>query len=675
MEEKPTYDELGIRLKKLEAEILERDRSIEELERIFNLSNDLIGSGNLDGYFTKINYAFEKILGYTEKEFLENPFIFFIHKEDVERTKQTLVSAAAGKGDIFIENRYKCKDGSYKWLEWKVISIFQENKFYTVGREITQRKQAENALHESEERFRTLFTNSEDGMIVADVETRKFIYVNPAICKLLGYTEDELTQMEVIDLHPKESLENTLSEFEAQAKGDKNLAKNILFLKKDRTIIYMDTNASVVKLGGEYRIMGVFRDITDRKLAEEALRESEEKYRKLVESVNDLIFSVDLDGNFLYLNKAFEKIFNYTIDEMKMIKGFDYVHPDDVEFVRDKFAELLAGVRTENVEFRIKIKPDEEKYINVSVNSSPIYDSQNNVIGISCIGRDITELKRVENDLKKSKKLSNIYLNTTTDSAIIVDREGIIISANEQYANRFGKSADDITGDCAWDYFSPDVAAKRKKVAEQVIKSGQSVRLLDEREGRWNDSTIHPLLNENGEVSQFVVFTHDITEFKNAEKLLEKAKNELEIKVQERTIELEEVNTALRVLVKNQDTDVKELEDKIAFNIDELISPNLEHIKKTKLNTSQRTYLEIIENNLSKITANFVNDKLNTHLILTPAEIKITNLIKHGKTNKEIAELHNISVRTVESYRSSIRNKIGIKNKKVNMRSYLISNS
>ena len=143
-------------------------------------------------------------------------------------------------------------------------------------------------LRESEEKFRTIFKNSTDGIVVADTETKKFIYVNPAICKTLGYTEEELTQMGVVDIHPKNSLEHVVSEFEAQARGEKLLAMNIPFLKKDGTIIYMDTNASLVKMGAKHRIMGVFRDITERKRAEELLRKQAHDLGERVKELNCL---------------------------------------------------------------------------------------------------------------------------------------------------------------------------------------------------------------------------------------------------------------------------------------------------------------------------------------------------------------------------------------------------
>ncbi len=136
-------------------------------------------------------------------------------------------------------------------------------------------KLAEEALRESEERFRMIFTNSTDGIIVADPGTKKFIYVNPAICKTLGYTEEALTQMGVVDIHPKNSLEHVLSGFEAQARGEKLLAMNIPCLKKDGTIIYIDIKASMVKMGEKHSVMGVFRDITERRHLEAKLQQAQ----------------------------------------------------------------------------------------------------------------------------------------------------------------------------------------------------------------------------------------------------------------------------------------------------------------------------------------------------------------------------------------------------------------
>jgi PAS domain S-box-containing protein len=118
----------------------------EEALQIFELSPDLIGMGNLEGFFTRINSAFGRLLGYADEEFLSKPFLAFVHEDDISRTAQALSEAVEGKQLLLVENRYRCKDGSYKWIEWRVSVVLLENRFYAVGRDITQQKEAEKRL-------------------------------------------------------------------------------------------------------------------------------------------------------------------------------------------------------------------------------------------------------------------------------------------------------------------------------------------------------------------------------------------------------------------------------------------------------------------------------------------------------------------------------------------------
>jgi len=160
------------------------------------------------------------------------------------------------------------------------VALRDENKnpltVIDLARDITEQKQLQKSLQDSEERFRMIFTNSTDGIIVADPATKKFTCVNPAICKALDYTEEKLLQMSVVDIHPKNSLEHVVSGFEAQARGEKLLAMNL------PVIIYMDVNASVMRICEEHRVMGIFRDITERVKAEETLKKAHDELERRV---------------------------------------------------------------------------------------------------------------------------------------------------------------------------------------------------------------------------------------------------------------------------------------------------------------------------------------------------------------------------------------------------------
>jgi PAS domain S-box-containing protein len=117
-----------------------------EALKILELSPDLIGMGNLEGFFTRINSAFGRLLGYSDQEFLSKPFLAFVHEDDISRTAQALSEAVEGKQLLLVENRYRCMDGSYKWIEWRVSVVSLENRFYAVGRDITRQKESESRL-------------------------------------------------------------------------------------------------------------------------------------------------------------------------------------------------------------------------------------------------------------------------------------------------------------------------------------------------------------------------------------------------------------------------------------------------------------------------------------------------------------------------------------------------
>ncbi|NIM59656.1 MAG: GAF domain-containing protein [Candidatus Aminicenantes bacterium] len=160
-----------------------------------------------------------------------------------------------------------------------------------------------------------------------------------------------------------------------------------------------------------------------------------------------------------------------------------------------------------------------------------------------------------------------------------------------------------------------------------------------------------------------------IIELKQTDQALKKREKELEIK----TNSLEEMNSALKVLLKRREEDRKELEEKVLFNVKELVVPYIEKLKNGRLDGKQQGYVSVLESNLNSIISPFSRTLSSKYLNLTPAEIQVANLVKQSKTTKEIADLLNVSGKTIESHRENIRKKLGIKNKKANLRTHLLS--
>jgi PAS domain S-box-containing protein len=138
-------------------------------------------------------------------------------------------------------------------------------------------KQAEESLRKSEKKFRTIFDRSSDGILIADAITNKFLQGNTSICSMLGYTKEEIESLTIHDIHPPKDISHVLDEFEKLAKGEKVLAEDLPVLRKDGSIFYADIGASPAFIGGVHYLLGIFRDITDRKRTEEALTK---KFRK-----------------------------------------------------------------------------------------------------------------------------------------------------------------------------------------------------------------------------------------------------------------------------------------------------------------------------------------------------------------------------------------------------------
>ncbi|MFC1817280.1 LuxR C-terminal-related transcriptional regulator, partial [Thermodesulfobacteriota bacterium] len=236
-----------------------------------------------------------------------------------------------------------------------------------------------------------------------------------------------------------------------------------------------------------------------------------------------------------------------------------------------------------------------------------------------------------------------------------------------------------------------DISAEKAttKIAVQNVKNHEPdshhvpVRYFRRRDGSVFPGEIYAGIFISGGNKKIIGAVRDITrrihitdrlkkqisERKKAEKALKARGQELKAK----TINLEEANAALKILLKRRDADKIEFEEKVLSNVNELIKPYLEKLKKIETNDKKKSYISILESNINDIVAPFAHALSSKLLRLTPTEIQVTNLVKQGKTTKEIAEIMNLAKSTIDFHRDNIRQKIGIKNKKTNLRTYLLS--
>ena len=240
----------------------------------------------------------------------------------------------------------------------------------------------------------------------------------------------------------------------------------------------------------------------------------------------------------------------------------------------------------------------------------------------------------------------------------------------------------------AADYIVKDVDGGYIELMPVVVeKTLNRKRLLDAKEKAEKEmlqayDSLEKLVQERTEelLQANNALKNEILERKRAEKLLREAQNNLEHLVKVRTSELEmkttnleELNTALKVLLRKRENDKQELEENFISNVRDLISPFIEKLKKSPSSRAREFYIDIIETNLNEIVSPFARQLSSSYFNLTPAEIRVANLIKKGKTSKEIAEAFNISESAIIYHRHNIRKKLGLNRKKINLKTYLQS--
>jgi DNA-binding CsgD family transcriptional regulator len=342
---------------------------------------------------------------------------------------------------------------------------------------------------------------------------------------------------------------------------------------------------------------------------------------------------------------------------------------------------------------------------------------------------DITEQKTAEQAVKESEQRLHTILQGSTIPTFVIGKDHRVLFWNKSLEQLSRIPAKEVLGTkLHWRAFYGE---ERPCMADLLVdgnirevprwyqgKYSKSKLLKDAFEavdffpsladGKWMRFTAAVIRNSGGQVIGALETLEDITERKRSEIALQNAHDELEQRVEERTMDLlqfseslkteiverkeaekklrkrerelksksnnlQEVNTAMKVLLDQREKDRREVEDIILNNVKELLAPYLEKIKKTKLTDAQLAHIRIIETNLDNIISPFLKNLHSKYLNLTPKEIRVASLIKEGRTTKEISELLGMSVAAVDFHRNNIRKKLGLRNKKANLVSHLAS--
>ncbi len=338
---------------------------------------------------------------------------------------------------LVTEENTKLNDREFS-TETRKIPIFEGGKVtrvVTVVRNITDRKRAEEQVRESQQRFQGLVETLSDWIWEVD-QNGIYTYASPKVRNLLGYKPEEVLGKTPFDLMPIEEAQRVKGIFEQlRAVRQPLIALENINRHKDGHLVVLETSG-IPFFDTEGRLKGyrgVDRDITDRKHAEEALRESEEKYRDLVENIDDIIYATDEHGIITYIAPRIEDVGGYTTSEIIGRPFLEFVHKEDIPYMRDKFEQDLSG-RAEPHEYRAVNKAGKVRWVHVS--SRPFFKGTR-VVGLRGVLTDITDRKHAEEELERSyQQLRETFIETVNALASTVEMKDPYTAGHQRWATR-----------------------------------------------------------------------------------------------------------------------------------------------------------------------------------------------------------------------------------------------
>ncbi len=507
-----------------------------------------------------------------------------------------------------------------------------------VQRELDERKRAEKALRESEEKYRVLMDNASDAIILMDMQGN-LLEINRKNESLMGYTKDEVFNEHFSRFIPKKEHERTIAAFKELVQKGSGILSDVPLLKKDGTTVPVDITGSIIQYAGKKVAQVNFRDITERKKADEALRESEEKFRSITAVAMDAIVSMDEHGRIYYFNPAGERIFGYTAEETigkelhsLMVPGkYNDTYKKGFESFKATGKGRLIGNITEISALR---KDGTEFPVEISISALQIQGKWH-AVGII---RDITERKKAEEALKESEKRYR-RLVEFSPYGIAIHSEGKLVFVNHAGAKILGAAnPDELIGIPVLQIIHPDY---REIVKERIRiqEDGRAAPLIEERLLRLDGTSVDVELTSipftyKDKLAMYGVF-RDITERKKAEE------------VHLENLRLEAADKAKSEFLANMSHELRTpLNASIGFSelLGQGMAGELSEKQKHFVNnilTSNQFLLTLINDilDLSKIEAG--------KLELTPERMSVPETIKDTLSLiKEKAMKHNVLLKT-----------------------------
>jgi two-component system, cell cycle sensor histidine kinase and response regulator CckA len=490
-------------------------------------STDAVALLDAEGVILYASPSTQTVLGYAPEEFISRNGLEAIHPEDLPRIKRLFAQLLTEPGKSFTaELRYPHKDGSWRHIEGTGINRLEDLAVRAVVinyRDVTQRREAQAALRESEERFRQLVENSNDLICETDSETR-LTYLSPNYQDVLGYEPNELLGQKVFDFVHPDDFPAVLADLN-QAKSAPAVYR---FRHKDGQWRWFEsTGKSFQRSNGEVRVVIFSRDITIRKQAEEELARERDLLRILMESVPHFIYFKDQQSRYTRINNA--QMANLGLRQAQQAVGrtdFDF-YPAELaeEFHADESRILQTGIPlVDKVERQTGVDATERWLLSTKV---PIVDRKGQISGIVGISRDITERKRAEEALRASEAKYRTLIENLEQNIFLKDEHLRFIAVNRVFCRHLGLPEAEIIGKTDFDFYPAHLAEKYRADDRLVLTEGKRLELEEQNLDGGQVRTVRvvktPVKDDQGKTEGVLGIFWDVTEQRALEAQLRQA--------------------------------------------------------------------------------------------------------------------------------------------------------
>lgn len=513
---------------------VQQEEKILNSDRIFEHATDMLSISGYDGHFITINPAWTWVLGWSKEELLSKPFTEFVHPDDWAKTFQEYELVGTGAGSKAFENRYLCKDGSYRWLSWNSISYPEEQKIYASARDITTVKTIEASLNASEERFRKIIQYGSDITVLLDAAGTQTL-VSAVAEKITGYSPAQLTGKGLVELiHPDDQPQLMAVYQDVLQHPEKAFQAHYRHIHKSQGWVWLEATVQNFLNNPEFNaVLLKVRDIGETRAKTLLLQ----KMQVAFEQSPSTIVITDVAGNIELANPKFEEITGYTIEEVlgknPRILQSGLQSP---QFYQQMWATLTEG-KVWKGELCNKKKNGDLYWESATI--TPLFDGQGKICNYLAVKEDITEQRAAREVIAQSKERYKSIIEVSNTGAWEFNVPQKQLWVSDGYLQMLGYSSKDFDqlrakGYALWtDLLHPEDKSKAIRTFEHYWNNGEvngydnHFRLVGKNKKTvWIWSRGKRLSKADGSLSEVILGTHiDISSIKLAEQKIKE--NEL----------------------------------------------------------------------------------------------------------------------------------------------------